>query len=190
MEVRGGGMRHGLPLLFFLLMLWLLIALGRWGFFAEETPAAFVPLPPRAGVPVWLGDGFVETGLHQFSDGETPLSAIKLTHAVVDTDQPAATLWRRPLLPGERLDLLPGGGLRRSLLPAQQRLLLHIRLHPDRMSRSDWEALPGIGPKLAAAIMADRQNNGDFGSLEGLLRVKGVGPGRLRQWREMFEEGK
>jgi competence protein ComEA len=47
------------------------------------------------------------------------------------------------------------------------------------MSRSDWVALPGIGKKLAENIHIDRQKNGDFGSLDALKRVKGVGPGRI-----------
>jgi competence protein ComEA len=37
------------------------------------------------------------------------------------------------------------------------------------------ESLPGIGPALAARIVADRAARGAFGSLEGLERVRGVG---------------
>lgn len=36
--------------------------------------------------------------------------------------------------------------------------------------------LPGIGPALAARIVADRDSLGPFGSLEGLQRVRGIGP--------------
>ena len=38
------------------------------------------------------------------------------------------------------------------------------------------DSLPGIGPVLAARIVGDRNQNGPFGSLEGLQRVKGIGP--------------
>lgn len=37
------------------------------------------------------------------------------------------------------------------------------------------EELPGIGPVLAARIIADREANGPFASLEDLQRVSGVG---------------
>lgn len=35
--------------------------------------------------------------------------------------------------------------------------------------------LTGVGPALAAAIVADRQANGNFASAEALTRVKGIG---------------
>ncbi|HJV36381.1 ComEA family DNA-binding protein [Geomonas sp.] len=43
-----------------------------------------------------------------------------------------------------------------------------------------------MGPVLAARIVADRQKNGAFGSLEGVQRVPGVGPGKLASLRRYF----
>ncbi|HEV2085103.1 MAG TPA: ComEA family DNA-binding protein, partial [Gemmatimonadales bacterium] len=40
--------------------------------------------------------------------------------------------------------------------------------------------LPKVGPRLAKTIVADRQAHGPFGSLEGLDRVAGIGPGLLK----------
>lgn len=37
------------------------------------------------------------------------------------------------------------------------------------------EALPGIGPSKAAAIVKDRETNGPFGSVADLARVSGIG---------------
>jgi competence protein ComEA len=39
--------------------------------------------------------------------------------------------------------------------------------------------LPGIGPALAAAIIADREQNGPFLTPEDLIRVRGIGPALL-----------
>jgi competence protein ComEA len=47
----------------------------------------------------------------------------------------------------------------------------------DLAPLADIEALPWIGPVLAARIVADRDSLGPFGSMEGFQRVKGVGPG-------------
>ena len=39
------------------------------------------------------------------------------------------------------------------------------------------ETLNGIGPTLAAKIVAHRDSFGAFGSVEGLQQVRGIGPG-------------
>ncbi len=57
------------------------------------------------------------------------------------------------------------------------------RIDPDRASASDWERLPGIGPALAARIVSDRAARGAFGTPEGLLRVRGIGPRTLERLR-------
>jgi competence protein ComEA len=45
------------------------------------------------------------------------------------------------------------------------------------------DALPGIGPATAAAIIADRQANGPFRSVDDLGRVRGIGDAKLEQLR-------
>ncbi len=42
------------------------------------------------------------------------------------------------------------------------------------------DALPRVGPALAARIVADRDSLGPFDSLEALQRVKGIGPALAR----------
>lgn len=46
----------------------------------------------------------------------------------------------------------------------------------DVADAATLEALPGIGPALARRLVEDRGRHGPFGSLDGLARVKGVGP--------------
>ena len=94
------------------------------------------------------------------------------------------------LIGGEVLALQVEAGkvthFQRSWMTAGQRMTLRIPLHPDRMTRSDLTALPGIGASLAETIERDRQNNGEFGSLEALKRVRGVGVKRIARWRDFF----
>ena len=42
---------------------------------------------------------------------------------------------------------------------------------------TEFEALPGIGPAKAKAIVAYRQQNGQFKTVEDLKKVKGIGEG-------------
>ncbi len=62
-----------------------------------------------------------------------------------------ATRLARPLAPDERIDV-------------------------DRASAEELTRLSRIGPAMARRIVADREQHGSFGSLEGLDRVSGVGP--------------
>ncbi len=59
---------------------------------------------------------------------------------------------------------------------------------PLDLNQVDAEALmvvPGVGPALAQRIVADRAQNGPFGCVEAVERVKGVGP-KLRRKLEPF----
>jgi competence ComEA-like helix-hairpin-helix protein len=61
----------------------------------------------------------------------------------------------RPLMPGEVVDV-------------------------DRAEAAELERLPRVGPALARRIDDDRSQNGPFGSLDGLSRVSGIGPGMIK----------
>jgi competence ComEA-like helix-hairpin-helix protein len=50
----------------------------------------------------------------------------------------------------------------------------------DRAPAAELARLPKVGPRLSRTIVADRQAHGPFGSLDGLDRVAGIGPGLLK----------
>jgi len=47
------------------------------------------------------------------------------------------------------------------------------------------DTLPGVGPSTAAKIVAEREANGPFTSVDDLARVSGIGPKRLEQLRNL-----
>jgi competence protein ComEA len=49
----------------------------------------------------------------------------------------------------------------------------------------ELDALPGIGPVMASAIVAWRDANGRFASVEQLGEVDGIGPARLEKLRDL-----
>ena len=65
--------------------------------------------------------------------------------------------------------------------PRQPRVISPGLIDVDRATAAELERLPRICPKLAATIVADREKLGPFGSLEGLERVKGIGPAMASQ---------
>lgn len=56
----------------------------------------------------------------------------------------------------------------------------------NRASAHELEQLPGIGETYAARIVAYRQANGPFISIEALTEVKGIGPAVLEQIRDLI----
>ena len=54
-------------------------------------------------------------------------------------------------------------------------------LDMDVATEKEIEALRHVGPALAKRIIADRDSFGPFGSMEGLTRVKGIGPSMVEK---------
>ncbi len=69
---------------------------------------------------------------------------------------------------------------------AKVRFLEEEKININRASAEELEALPGIGPVLAARIVAYREEHGPFRSVEDLLRIPGIGPATLERIREMI----
>jgi competence protein ComEA len=55
----------------------------------------------------------------------------------------------------------------------------------NRATAQDFDALPGIGPRLAERIMEYRQSVGAFHSLDGLRAVKGIGKKKFERIRPL-----
>ncbi len=69
-----------------------------------------------------------------------------------------------------------GGG---GPLPDPARLVLGLPIDPNRADPESLEALPGIGPAIAAAWVRTRQE-APFCAADDLDRVPGIGPKRVR----------
>ncbi|QUR68247.1 ComEA family DNA-binding protein [Mycobacterium spongiae] len=74
------------------------------------------------------------------------------------------------------------GGPGRAPQPASQPAEL-VDLNTATLEQLD--GLPGVGPVTAAAIVAWRQANGRFTSIDQLTEVDGIGPARLDKLREL-----
>lgn len=55
----------------------------------------------------------------------------------------------------------------------------------NRATEQDFDALPGIGPRLAERIMEYRQSAGAFHSLDELRAVKGIGKKKFERIRPL-----
>ena len=58
-----------------------------------------------------------------------------------------------------------------------------MRIDINTADAAELNVLPGIGPRLAERIVADREARGPFASLDDLARVRGVGPRTVERIR-------
>ncbi|MGH3506032.1 MAG: ComEA family DNA-binding protein, partial [Nocardioidaceae bacterium] len=84
---------------------------------------------------------------------------------------------RVPAFPGAYLPAAPGE------LPSQPGSTLGApaQVNLNLATQVDLEALPGIGPVTATAILAWRTEHGSFTSVDELLEVSGIGEATLAE---------
>lgn len=164
---------------------------SRWALPEREELPAVLHLHPQLKT-IALTDDRGSYHLYQFSDGSKMADVTKLTPEILDKNILLKSESSQPIISGELVKVTKSEEnylrIEHSWLSARYRVLLQIPLHPDRMTTSDWEVLPGVGPKLAKVIENDRQKNGDFIEFSALKRVKGIGPKKLEAWEEFFKE--
>jgi competence protein ComEA len=68
-------------------------------------------------------------------------------------------------------------------LADDERLLLGLPLDLNAAAARELSFVPGLSPRLAEEVVADRDARGRFERVEDLERVRGVGPKRLARAR-------
>ena len=69
------------------------------------------------------------------------------------------------------------------MLTGPERLAFGQRVPLNEASAEDLAEVPGLTSRLALEVVAERERSGRFATVESLLRVHGVGPGRLARAR-------
>ncbi len=142
------------------------------------------------GIVVRLAGEFPRPGLYRFANGVSAQTAIKMTLPGARLIFAAGGAPAAPLSSGDVVTLSLHGSEPAVFsvvgMGVKERMLVGIPLDPDRLGDDDWSLLPGIGPVLSARIAADRRKYGAFGTLDGLLRVPGIGPGKIETIRRYF----
>jgi len=144
--------------------------------------------------PLLRSGGFEESGqIAPLADAEGGSAEARAGGGVADTAGGAAggDAWQNrgagaPAgAEGERTDgagQVPEIALAR--IPAES-LFVDGFLDLNRADSSALVALPGIGPALAGRILAERARAGGFRRVDELDRVRGIGPQKLAQLREL-----
>ncbi len=79
---------------------------------------------------------------------------------------------------GTALFRMPDGSLRQGWMSGADLITVGLPVPVNEASSEDLEAIDGVGPALAAAIVTDRAARGPFRSAADLDRVRGIGPSK------------
>lgn len=73
--------------------------------------------------------------------------------------------------------------LTRGHASVSEAVVIDSQIELNRATAAELDLLEGIGPKLSARILEDREARGPFKSVANLQRVKGIGPKTLEKNR-------
>ncbi len=140
------------------------------GDIAVDANAIVPTAAPAATLIVQVVGAVAAPGVYELPSGSRVLDAIDLAGGLSDSADPASLNLARIVDDGEQI-LVGEMGRAGGTSPAST----NNRININRATTADLEGLPRIGPALAERIVAYRDDNGPFPSVDALLDVPGIG---------------
>jgi competence protein ComEA len=149
----------------------------------------FSPKKPEEGELQVEVDGSVNRrGIYSVAKGERFLDALEKAGGVKDNLSLPAAMLLAKIEKSCRINVVPGGENKGRILleplAPQKFPVLSIPIPVNTANLEELMTLPGIGPKIAQAIIDCREQEGSFTSAEDLLRVRGIGSKKLAAIRK------
>lgn len=126
---------------------------------------------------VHVSGAVARPGLYRLAEGARVVDAIAAAGGFADDADPSAVNLARLVGDGEQLHV---GAAGETVSPGAG----DGRIDLNGADAAALEALPGIGPALAARIIAWREEHGRFTSVDDLLAVAGIGEKVLAALRD------
>jgi competence protein ComEA len=171
------------------------------------TPAPTAPPTPAAGAPAASGPRRIATRVHRGAPPAMPLRPGPASAAPISAEeavmaQPAAA----PAAPAEAAPISAEEAVMAQPAPAQAYAADPTPISPEEavmaqpaapaapgglvnINSADAAALialPGIGPALAARIIAYRTQHGAFADVDQLIDIQGIGPASIAEFRHLI----
>lgn len=166
----------------------------------EEAPAA-VSAEATAGLFVHVAGEVRHPGVYELPAGSRVIDAVDKAGGMLGNAAGDALNLARQLSDGEQIYVpttdevadgtfsaggasagqSAGGGAAGSGTGAAGTALINL----NTADAAALDTLPGVGPATADKIVADREANGPFASVEDLSRVSGIGPKKLEQLKDL-----
>lgn len=146
----------------------------------------------EATLVVHVAGSVLRPGIVHLADGSRVGDAVAAAGGALSSAQLGAVNLARRLLDGEQVYIpsldeaaagagVPTAGTGAGLVATAPLIDL------NNADAAALDTLPGVGPSTAAKIIADREANGPFASIDDLQRVSGIGPKRIEEMRPLVE---
>ena len=155
-----------------------------------DSPGAGEVTSAEAALYVHVAGAVVEPGLVQLTPGDRVADAIEAAAGATDAADLDRVNLAAAVTDGEQV-YVPAEGEMPPAPPetttgpgAGEEEASSAVVDVNNAPAEELETLPGIGPARAADIIAYREQEGPFQSMEDLLQVPGIGPATLDRLRE------
>lgn len=180
-----------------------IVCAGGWWLVRTPAPPTEASLPPATGavvvsdtlpppvtsaaspqsggrIIVHVAGSVERPGVYELADGSRVDAAISAAGGAQDDAQLDALNLAAIVIDGTRIYVAgPGEVPPPTIAEARAVEIASGPIDVNRATAEQLESLPGVGPATAAAIVAERDRNGPFVSVDDLERVPGIGPAKL-----------
>lgn len=148
------------------------------------VPQASAAAPVEMSLVVDVQGEVINPGVYQLPAGSRVGDAIKAAGGVQKGSDSSSVNLARFIEDGEQIyvsnvDVIEQGRSGQN----SNRIVGQGRLNLNRANESELDGLPGVGPVLAQRIIAYRNEHGNFGAIEDLQKVAGIGPAKFSELR-------
>lgn len=142
---------------------------------------------------VYLTGAVRRPGVYRLKGGDRLFQAVELAGGLLPSADASALNLAPKVEDGRHYHFPEVGGLGASspagalVSPSGSSPSIGGKVNVNRASEKELESLPGIGPTLASRIVEHRKKHGPFRGPEDLLKVKGIGPAKLKEISPLVE---
>jgi competence protein ComEA len=157
----------------------------------QGKPIQILPAPTRAPIQVHVAGAVGNPGVYSLQPGSRVQDAIDASGGLLPGANSEMINLAGLLEDGERVfvpTLAPTAAPGEAVLP-ERSITIQFPININTATLADLESLPEIGPVTAGNILAYREQNGPFASVEDIEKVSGIGPKTFEKIKDLITVG-